>query len=71
MTKSINARVQRLEAQQPKRIILEVAVNGKIYCLTAKEFVAAGLDFFSAQIVAGNSLADAKLLLDQFPSCIN
>lgn len=68
--RSIGARLERLEALQPAHIILETVINGKVERMTAAEFVEAGLDFLSARIVAGNSLADAELLLDQFPSCI-
>lgn len=68
--KAILSRLERLEAMQPAHIILEIVIDGEAKRMTAKEFVAAGYDFFSARIVAGNSLKDAGLLLDTIPSCI-
>lgn len=66
----IDTRLRKLEALKPTRIILETIVDGQVQRMTAQQFVEAGHDFLQARIVAGNSLADAKLLLDTFPSCI-
>lgn len=68
--KTILSRLERLEAIQPSHLILEIVINGEVKRMTAKEFVAAGYDFFSARIVAGNSLEDVDLLLSTIPSCI-
>lgn len=70
IVRSITERLQRLEALKPTRIILETVVDGQVQRMTAQQFVEAGHDFLQARIVAGTSLADAKLLLDTFPSCI-
>lgn len=66
--RSIGARLERLETLKPARIILEMTVDGQVQRMTATEFVKAGHDFLQARIVAGNSLADARQLLDTFPS---
>ena len=66
--RSIARRLRKLEAAQPSRIILETTIDGEMVRMTAKQFVESGRDFLQARIIAGNSLADAKLLLDTFPS---
>lgn len=67
---SIAARLRKLEAKRPAGIVLEIDIDGQTQRLSAAEFAARGLDFLAARIVAGNSLTDAKRLLDTFPSCI-
>lgn len=66
--RSIGARLERLETLKPARIILEMAVDGQARRMSAEEFVAGGFDFLQARIVSGNSLADARRLLDTFPA---
>ena len=59
---------RRVERLRPNHLILEIEINGKLERLTAQQFVEGGFDFLSAQIIAGNSLSDAALLLSLFPS---
>lgn len=68
--RSIGARLERLETLKPARIILEIVIDGQTQRMTATEFVKAGYDFLQAKIVSGDSLADAKRILDTFPSVI-
>lgn len=64
-TKEIERRLAKL---RPAHIILEISVDGELRRMTAAEFVSGGYDFLKARIVAGNSLLDAGLILDPFPS---
>lgn len=70
MRSGVARRLQKLESRQPARIVLEVVIDGQAKRMTATEFVKAGYDFLQAKIVSGDSLADAKRILDTFPSVI-
>lgn len=68
--RSVDGRLRRLEAAKPTGIILETVIDGQVQRMTTQQFVEDGHDFLQARIVSGNSLTDAKRLLDTFPSCI-
>lgn len=71
MFRSIDTRLQRLEAAKPTRIILEVTVGGQAQRMTARQFVESGFTWPDARIVAGNNLDDARALLGTVPSVIS
>lgn len=66
--RSITGRLRKLEKMKPAHIILEMTVDGQTQRLTAQQFVEAGHDFLQARIVSGNSISDARRLLDTFPA---
>lgn len=62
---------RRVEKLRPHSIILLVRMpDGTEQRMSAREFVESGYDFFSARIIEGNSLDDARLLLSTVPSVI-